>query len=495
MLLEGGLVINKRDHIQQSNVSLIKYFWLTWVFGMLVEIFTDAPLSLIYVLGIGGLVIFGLLNIIIAYKKIIEIVPYLMVVAAYSLCFLMVVANPHITTQLLFFYGIAMFSFYQDKKITYLTGVFSISLSVVSFFLLPSVYEGYHFSHYATYIAIIFIVAGSVIGQITVMEKIQRKVDAKNEEVIQKNKENDLLLSQTRASIDLLSDFTRNLKTSVNESNEFSDVIVDRFKYMGESLVSQGESAADVRDKMNITNLKVKDINDNFELVSENADKTLRNIDVGKEEVHNVGSKINSLNQIIQTASHTLQDLNEKNMEIEKTLEMISDISHQTQLLAFNASIEAHRAGEAGRGFSVVANEVNQLATKSEKSVKSINSIMGYLKTKIEDVTSEVNQGNMIVKESNDSLNSFKDIFDIFSHSAHDMKSKTTMVDELMSELNLLSEVISKNMEQVTEASNGNVSSINELYEVLETQSSKMKVLLESSKEMEKHTDTLREGM
>ena len=74
------------------------------------------------------------------------------------------------------------------------------------------------------------------------------------------------------------------------------------------------------------------------------------------------------LNLVIKKTVSAIEDLQRNSKEITKVINIINDISEQTQLLALNASIEAARAGEEGKGFSIVASEISKLANESQQA-------------------------------------------------------------------------------------------------------------------------------
>ncbi|MDO3388835.1 methyl-accepting chemotaxis protein, partial [Gilvimarinus sp. SDUM040013] len=88
---------------------------------------------------------------------------------------------------------------------------------------------------------------------------------------------------------------------------------------------------------------------------------------------------MNRLSDLIVTSSEHIETLNSKTVNIGQILEVITSISQQTNLLALNAAIEAARAGEAGRGFAVVADEVRNLAHRTQESAQQVQAMIEEL--------------------------------------------------------------------------------------------------------------------
>jgi twitching motility protein PilJ len=101
-----------------------------------------------------------------------------------------------------------------------------------------------------------------------------------------------------------------------------------------------------------------------------------------------VSNSISGMNEIrtqIQETSKRIKRLGESSQEIGEIVELISDITEQTNVLALNAAIQAASAGEAGRGFSVVAEEVQRLAERSGEATKQIAAIVKTIQTDTHD--------------------------------------------------------------------------------------------------------------
>jgi len=123
------------------------------------------------------------------------------------------------------------------------------------------------------------------------------------------------------------------------------------------------------------------------------------NLENAKDEIITLTSKVQNTAQIEAELSNNMEELSKEAGEVKTILVVIADIADQTNLLALNAAIEAARAGEHGRGFAVVADEVRKLAERTQKSLAEINATINVVVQSIVEASSKMSENSTEIQE------------------------------------------------------------------------------------------------
>jgi len=143
----------------------------------------------------------------------------------------------------------------------------------------------------------------------------------------------------------------------------------------------------------------ISEVSSTAEESSRVAQRSLAAADKGRLAVQNSISGMNDIREQIQETSKRIKRLGESSQEIGEIVELISDITEQTNVLALNAAIQAASAGEAGRGFSVVAEEVQRLAERSGEATKQIGAIVKTIQADTQDAVAAMEKSTQGVVE------------------------------------------------------------------------------------------------
>jgi methyl-accepting chemotaxis protein len=148
----------------------------------------------------------------------------------------------------------------------------------------------------------------------------------------------------------------------------------------------------------------VEQVSANIQEIATAAQLTENRAADGAKQLNSFNEQFRKNNDIVGEVANTINNLNEKSKQISQIVNFITQIAEQTNLLALNAAIEAARAGEHGRGFAVVADEVRKLAEESAQATKEIGDIIKGIQGEADKAATEVDIAGSLVGEINNSI-------------------------------------------------------------------------------------------
>jgi methyl-accepting chemotaxis protein len=262
-------------------------------------------------------------------------------------------------------------------------------------------------------------------------------------------------IKETERTIKKVAEQASGIASRVAAASEELSAQVEQVSRGAEMQRTRVESTAGAMREMNSTVLEVAR---NAGQASEQSGTTRDKAQNGAKLVNQVVNAINNVNSVAATLQTNMHELGAQAESIGGVMNVISDIADQTNLLALNAAIEAARAGEAGRGFAVVADEVRKLAEKTMSATQevgsSINAIQQSAKTNIQEVGTAVTSIGEATSLANSSGEALKEIVCL----ASDNSAVVTSIATAAEEQSATSEEINKSIEEINRIVNDTAS-------------------------------------
>jgi methyl-accepting chemotaxis protein len=202
----------------------------------------------------------------------------------------------------------------------------------------------------------------------------------------------------------------------------------------------------------------VDEIAVNTENTATKAQNTNANALSGLKEVEQTVNRINGLSQELQQASIVLAELEQDSATIGSVLDVIRAIAEQTNLLALNAAIEAARAGEQGRGFAVVADEVRSLAQRTQESTGQIEKIISGLQNRTKNIVAVMQNCQTQGKESASQAGSTIELLRQITSDVGLIMDMTTQIATAVEEQSLVAADVNKNVVRIRDISEDSLS-------------------------------------
>ena len=224
------------------------------------------------------------------------------------------------------------------------------------------------------------------------------------------------------------------LESIVAEAIASSNLLSNRIKSASDGSSRQLQRTTEAATAMEQMNATVFDVARNATQAAASSENTKNNAQEGAKVVANVVKAINEVDKKTTVLTASLNQLGERAQAIGQIMNVITDIADQTNLLALNAAIEAARAGEAGRGFAVVADEVRKLAEKTMTATKEVGSAVQAIQQGTQENIKGMEQASVAVHSSTELAEvageSLKNIVGIADSTADQVRSIAAASEE-----------------------------------------------------------------
>jgi methyl-accepting chemotaxis protein len=186
-------------------------------------------------------------------------------------------------------------------------------------------------------------------------------------------------------------------KAAIDVQSSANEILIAS-EQMSTGAIQQDQEITNTSSAVEQLTVSMKQVSNNAEASAEAARRALDAAEQGNRSVRDTLEGMQRIRSSVQATAKRIKSLGDRSLEISEIVNVINDITEQTNLLALNAAIEAARAGEAGRGFAVVADEVRKLAEHSRAATKDIAALIKAIQAETNDAVIVMEEGTREVE-------------------------------------------------------------------------------------------------
>ena len=260
-----------------------------------------------------------------------------------------------------------------------------------------------------------------------------------------------------------LLDLVRDIRERTSDAERSLDSIRQQLGVVDESAVSQSNSSAEMAAGIEEMSANISQLFDVAEQTKLAAEDSSAESESGLSLVESTSEDVEKTAQGATQLSQTVHELGSQSDQISQIISVIEEIAGQTNLLALNAAIEAARAGEQGRGFAVVADEVRRLAERTTQSTSEIEQMVGAIQKGTQNVVVEMTGWAGKVSSSLGRMNQTRDLMGTIRNRAGDVKVMASEVTSSLSEQRSAATLLSTQIEKYAAMSEENANCVGEI--------------------------------
>ncbi|OPA73694.1 hypothetical protein BVG16_26745 [Paenibacillus selenitireducens] len=454
--------------------------------------------SLTFILTILG-IIYGLLapvlyvsNLPKFHGRLEKFVQYYILIIIGAFMYVVISLDPHMIQIMTMFFYVSIMGVYQSKKINFLT--LAIALGILIYYFATQgevIFHSKDYSELYYYILTFAFVSFTSIVQSKFNNKLQADFDKQRLDAIKAKEDMEGVLKNITLSLVSLKEYQEGMnETTGNVTTRSAELLASIEKTIS-MFEDQSAYATVFKSSMAETNKKVEEETDSVVEMHHYVLSTKEATEESGKRVGYLEDDLEEFNQTIERTSSIMGKLHDETDKIERIVDEIKKVSSQTNLLALNAAIEAARAGEHGRGFAVVADEVRVLADQSKSSSDLVTDILSGIRDTVKIATETVTSSQDSIVKNREGMQEVKAIFSSISGYMTDLTERTDKFQNFMVSLRAMVQEVVARSESNAEETLKSKDNLNDVLSSVTEQQAEIEALAAGFSDLAKRIETI----
>ena len=340
----------------------------------------------------------------------------------------------------------------MSKKINFL---FDLFIAVPFFMLIALLSVSYYFKRFLIDELEIAIKKVKDVAGGDLSSKIKVNVNPKNEI--------GRLINHVNTLIESFASNVKSINKAANSISGQGEELNHSSKELEKNLENMRQNSSSIIESIKQITSAILEVAKNSNSGAHEADRTQKATEEGYDAVQNVIKEINSIEAAVDNTSSVMEELGASSQKIGDIIAVIDEIADQTNLLALNAAIEAARAGEQGRGFAVVADEVRKLAERTSKATKEITTTITFIQDDTAKAIDSMLKGKNKLKNGVEVAKKAGERIETIKELTNKLKDMITQIATAAEEQSTAAEEISASSDLILKAQEATSASTNQI--------------------------------
>ncbi|WP_257833521.1 methyl-accepting chemotaxis protein [Salipaludibacillus agaradhaerens] len=303
------------------------------------------------------------------------------------------------------------------------------------------------------------------------------------------------MITNVRRTSDQVAASSEQLSASSTETTKVTEEITESIQEVASGADSQVEKAADNERTVNDMSKSIDLIASSIETVNESSKVSAQKAEHGTDVISSTMSQMTSIHELTDKIAGSVNGLAVSSEKIGSIISLITDVAEQTNLLALNAAIEAARAGEHGKGFAVVADEVRKLAEQTGNATNEISSLIAHIQQDIQHSVSYTKEGREAAQTGMSYMEDAGRSFEELSEAIHGVSSQMREVTAAVAQVEEGVHRVKSSVEETTSIAEQSAGYTQNVAASAEEQNASMEEISSSADQLAKMAEELQESV